>query len=219
MMHKNKAAAAPAGGAREGGRSARIHGIIDRVNKVAPGFLGNDAAEELAEWSDEALGDLENLAASLEKTPPAEPPGEEQTPPPAAAPQQPMNMAATVKDAATMKGGDVAKPKTVEEYLAEAPEEIRSVYASHKEQLRVRKVELVSGLKSAQKAYSEEELNAMTVEQLEKVQLLVSGSKPKNDFSGNGPARGQDNGEEGKIPSPPSLATRVLALRGNKQAS
>jgi hypothetical protein len=77
------------GGPAKGGRSSRISDVVDRLNAIAPGLLGDDVEEELAEFPDDAIAALEAIADQLEKTPPTEQPDDPAAPPTKATPPHP----------------------------------------------------------------------------------------------------------------------------------
>jgi hypothetical protein len=65
-----------------------------------------------------------------------------------------------------------------EEYLKSAPESIRTLVREDKARKSARREELITSLEAAQKAYTKDELTAMTLEQLEKTQTLVASVDP-----------------------------------------
>lgn len=91
-------------------------------------------------------------------------------------------------DQAELEGLRVAaaKPKTMteEEFLAAAPESIRTLVADKKAQDAKRHDELVTALKAAQSEYSEEELKALELKTLERLGKIALAPKP--DYSGKG---------------------------------
>ena len=100
--------------------------------------------------------------------------------------------AAADKEAA--KGAEVKaaeqKPKTEAEWLAEAPEHLRTLVEESKAATAAHKSALVASLKAAQKVYSSDELEAMDVAQLTKVAQLAKVTEPVSiDFSGRGGPR------------------------------
>lgn len=86
------------------------------------------------------------------------------------------------------------KPKTVEEFLAEAPEEIRTLIADKQAQDAATRATLVNVLKTAQKEYTEPELVAMDLKSLERLARLTNSVEPAHvpsapDFSGRATPR------------------------------
>lgn len=94
-------------------------------------------------------------------------------------------------------------------YLAKAPESIRSIVAQHKAATAAKKTTLVNQLKAAQAVYSEGELNAMDVPQLEKLAALAA----KPDFSGLGAQRLAAAEDANAIPAAPKLSERLAARK------
>jgi len=78
-----------------------------------------------------------------------------------------------------------AKPLTEEEFMANAPESLRSLIARQQRQETAFKAELVAELKAAQEEYSETELSAMPIEQLQRM-ARVARIEVQPDFSGRG---------------------------------
>jgi hypothetical protein len=81
------------------------------------------------------------------------------------------------------------EPETEEQYLAKAPASIRSLVERQKKQDAEQKTLLVNALKTAQSEYTEAELNAMPVEQLQRVARIAKADTPTVDFSGAGVVR------------------------------
>jgi hypothetical protein len=79
--------------------------------------------------------------------------------------------------------------KTEAQWLEEAPAHVREMIARHAEQDAATKKELVDALKTAQKTYSEDELNAMDIAQLSKISDLIQVDAPRAavDFSARNP--------------------------------
>jgi hypothetical protein len=103
----------------------------------------------------------------------------------AAAPPAPVAAApaAVVVAPAAVAVVEPAKPKTPEEeeaaYLAAAPPSIRKMIEEHKARAAARKTELVAAMQSTkQTAYSEAELQALDVPQLEKLVTLTAAAQP-----------------------------------------
>ncbi len=122
-----------------------------------------------------------------------------------------------------------SKPKTTEEFLATAPEEIRTIVTKFNAGQVARKTELVTKLKantSVASAYTEAELAEMTVDQLEKIakaaQIEVAASHI--DFSGlsvAAPASSLTATEKQAAPAPPDFSAKIRAqgAAGMKQSA
>lgn len=96
--------------------------------------------------------------------------------------------------------------------------DLRAAAGAYKRQLAAQKTALIAKLKGAQDAYSEAELQAMSVEQLEKVSKLAKvDATPERDFSGRGfPATG-DTADESDF-APPDTYGLVAAAAKAKTA-
>lgn len=116
--------------------------------------------------------------------------------------------------AAAAKAGEKTPEQERTEFFAKHPD-IEEVVTQHKAAQTAKKNDLVASLKEPVKAsYTEEELKALSVEDLEKLAGLVL--KPKPDFTGAGGPRKE--GDDKAIPAPPDMKTRVLAMRERKPA-
>lgn len=95
-------------------------------------------------------------------------------------------------------------PKTAEQFMAEAPPELRSLLTKYQKQEEAHRTGLITQLKSAQKTYTEAELNAMTVEQLEKTASLLNIEAPTTDvnYSGRVPRAAQSTEPDFTPPDP-----------------
>lgn len=112
--------------------------------------------EEEFRNSGEEEDDEETTAATPANTPP--------TPPTPSTPSSTESVAAA--------------PLTEEQYLAQAPESIRSMFAKYKAQDQARRTALISTLKSSQQVYNEKRLAAMSTDQLEEVAALTKSAIP-----------------------------------------
>lgn len=103
-------------------------------------------------------------------------------------------------------------PEEVEaEFLKAAPESIRTMVARQKAADTKRRTDLVSVLKTAQDAYTEEELGAMPLEDLERLVRVAKAAVPAPDYSGRGVPRPKEDDE-------PELAALSMAdYRKRKQ--
>ncbi len=78
-----------------------------------------------------------------------------------------------------------AKTPTQAEMLAAMPE-VKALVDREAARSEARKGELVGQLKAAQKAYTEEELKALSLDQLERIATIAKIDQPAADFSGRG---------------------------------
>jgi hypothetical protein len=104
-----------------------------------------------------------------------------------------------------MKAEAAAKMAAQASFFKENPE-IAALVAAHKNSVAARRASLVGQLKTAQKAYTEVELQALPTETLEKVALLALKEKPS--YEGAGFPRAASDGSDEEIPAPPSLSKR-----------
>jgi len=103
------------------------------------------------------------------------------------------------------------KPKTIDEYLAEAPEEISTLVRRQRASDDSRRVELITALTGGQKEYTEEELKKMKLEELERLDRALGSVAPKRvDFSGlGGPRKEESKG----APAPIDFNAKLRAAR------
>lgn len=160
--------------------------------------------------TDEQLAEVEASAESIK-------PEEEVVTPPAAPVATPVATPAAETPAATpaLPVAAAAKPLTEAEYLAQAPETIRTLVAEKRAQDAARKLQLVTTLKTAQKEYTEAELTAMDVAQLERIARVASAAVPEIDYSQRGFPRAAVTVEDEEAAPPPiDLSARIRAARG-----
>lgn len=174
-------------------KKARIEALI---NSKKLGFTADDM-EYLGTLSDERLAQLEASVQEPEPTPEPEP---EPTPEPE--PQA--------------EPGAQTEEEMEAAFMASAPQSIKDMVARAKAEEQKKRDSLVSVLKGAQKAYTEEELRAMGIDDLEKL-IQVAGVQPQPvqaavNFGGMGVPRTADSSEE--IGPPPSLADAIAKKRG-----
>ena len=105
------------------------------------------------------------------------------------------------------------KPKTEEEFLATAPESIRTLVADKKAQDEAQKGTLVTALKTAQSEYSEDELKAMDLKSLRRLANVASVEQP--DYSGRGVVPNRTAAEADVYRNPPD--GYALAIAAQKQ--
>jgi hypothetical protein len=178
---------APAEGGAAVNKQERIKALLE--NKRLP-FRPCDQ-KYLEGLPDDRLEQIETHASELE---------EELTKPTEAVPETP-----PVPAPATAAAAPPPKAKTVEEFLAEAPEEIRTLVSRQKAADAARRTELVSGLKAAQDAYTEEELNTMPLEALEKLSRVAGKATTEHI-----PPRSPEAEHKG-APAPIDMAARIAA--------
>jgi len=98
------------------------------------------------------------------------------------------------------------KPQTAEEYIAEAPTEIRGALKSMQERHDVEHARFVMELVANEKCgFSKDELEAKDVAELEKIANMVRVEKKPDDFSGSGGGQTQvnaDGDDGGDLPLP-----------------
>lgn len=128
-----------------------------------------------------------------------------------------------VGDVMVVEPKQAAEPKkapTEEEYLAAAPDSVKTIVAQHKAATAARKEQLLAAIKATgQDAFGEDELKVMSVEQLEKVARVAAAKVPPVDHTGRGGPRLEAAAEDQKVPKPPSIVERMRAARGAKGAA
>lgn len=114
-----------------------------------------------------------------------------------------------------VKAAEEKKPLTEEEYLAQAPDSIKSIVSEHKAAQAAKRTKLVNELKVAQSAYSEAELTALPTDQLEKISKITTAAAPKKDFSLSGAPRAAASAEEDEnsAPKPIDMNARIRAAQ------
>lgn len=107
-----------------------------------------------------------------------------------------------------------AAPEVTREKVLSLFPDIAAVLARDKAAGEARHAALVTALKTAAKdVYTDDELKAMSVDQLEKVVKVAGASAPVKDFSGGLPRAAS---ESEAIPPPPNMGERIKALRAAK---
>jgi hypothetical protein len=120
---------------------------------------------------------------------------------------------ADAKAEAEAKAAAAAKPVTEEEWLKGAPESIRTVIENHKKDVQAKHTRLLASLKDATKGiYSEDELKAKSVEELERIARLAQAEVPEIDYSG----KALPNEDTEQVAEAPSL---VESIRVSRKAS
>lgn len=177
---------------------AIISGIKDKLK------LSDAAAEDLANLDESTLVELAGMSVPDAKPEGAEGDGNnkdgKEPPAPPAPPAAPVAAAAKT-------------PQTEEEFLAAAPESIRNLVADAKAKEAARVTDLVKVLKGAQSEYTEDELKAKPVKELERLVRALKVNTPKVDFGVNAP-KGSE--EEGDAPKPINIEDRIKAARSKK---
>lgn len=98
---------------------------------------------------------------------------------------------------------ETAVPKTAEQWMAEAPESVKKIVKDAQDREAARKSALITTLKDkAKTAYTEAELQAMDVPQLEKVALLIGIDTPAVDHSLIAPRAARQGERTGAPPAP-----------------
>ena len=189
-------------------KKERIKALID-----SPYTLFENGDEAMLETASDARLDVFEKDASALK---------------AAAEQQVTERAAAEKAAADQAAAEAtkkaelaaaaAKPKTEDEWLKEAPESVRKVVARAAAAEAQRKSELVAKLKTAQAEYTEDELNAVDIDQLERFARMFKVNEVATpDYSGRGGPRAAAADAE-TIPAPPDMNARIRELSGKERA-
>ena len=100
----------------------------------------------------------------------------------------------------------VVEPKTIEAWMAEAPEEIREIVASARATEAKKKTNLIVGIRAATKdIYTDKELDAMNIAELEKLSRFAKVPETPKDYSGQGASRT----DESTVPSAPKLVDKL----------
>lgn len=128
---------------------------------------------------------------------------------PAAVVTAPVTPVATVVDAPV-----VPKPLTAEEFMSQAPPEIRALVERQKTADAARRADLVTTLKACQSEYPEAELQEMPLDQLERVARVAKAAVPAVDYSGRGTPR--VTGEAPQAPAPIDFNARIRTARGTE---
>jgi hypothetical protein len=184
--------------------------VMDKV-KFIKDLIANDATEFTAE--DEPW--LTSLSeAQLKKLEP------KKTPTPAPAPTPALNtasatpqadptaqaaadqarQAAAATQAAAQAAAAAAKPKTLEQYISDAPKEIQSVLSQGLKLQKDRRDHLVKGLLATNRCkFTKEQLEAKDIDELETLSQLAA----VPDYSGQAPVARQNAGDDRKAPEAP----------------
>ncbi len=101
------------------------------------------------------------------------------------------------------------EPLTEAKVLAAFPD-LKKIVDDHRTAETTKKTTLVTQLKTAQSAFSETELNAMPVDQLEKLSKAMA----RPDYTGAGAPRVAASTDSNAIPPTPDMGERIRAARG-----
>lgn len=119
---------------------------------------------------------------------------------------------ARMRTEADMKAA-AAKPMTEEEFMANAPASLRSLITRQQQQETSFKAELVAELKAAQEEYSETELAAMPIDQLQRMARMAR-IELRPDFSGRGLPRVLSNKKQDDVyANPPDPYAEAIKQR------
>lgn len=160
--------------------------------------------------SDAAAADLENLEESTlaELAGLSAPPDANADNPPADAP--PAGAAKQDPPAAAAPSYSQAKPMTTEEWMKAAPAEIRTMVANAQKREEDRKVVLTTAIRKVTEEYSEAELKAMGINELERFAKVVKANAPAEiDYSGQATVRAAEGHDDKAAPAPPDMAAMV----------
>lgn len=186
--------------AKKSGGSDLIDAIISGIKEKLG--LSDAAAADLANLEESTLVELAGMAA---------PPAPDEADPNAADPKE----GKTPPDPNAPPTTSAAAPKTEAEWLAAMPENLRSDITAQRAAQAAKKDGLITTLKAAQKEYSEADLKAMSVSELERL-VRVCGTKRQGvDFGVNVPGSAGDE-QNGAAPAPINIQER-LANRNKKQ--
>jgi hypothetical protein len=110
-----------------------------------------------------------------------------------------------------------ARPRTLEQYVTEAPPEIREVLNGALATAKAKKDATIASLKASGRcAYSDTELSALSQSDLDKMVKLAGITEPAAvDYSLSGPAP-RANADNGEIPKPAHFADRIRANRSTE---
>lgn len=111
-----------------------------------------------------------------------------------------------------------AKPKTEEEYLADAPDSVKQIVASHKAATAKRKADAIAliAASSHRDVFTKEQLEAKDADELERLARMATASA-KADNAGRGLPR--TDPEPAAAPAPISLSERIKAAAARKGAA
>jgi len=127
--------------------------------------------------------------------------------------EKPVPAVAPVAAATPEPKPEPKKPLTEEEYLAEAPDSIKTIVSEHKAAAAKRHLGLVKQIKTlAKDVYTDDELTAMPADQLDKVLKVAAASAPKKDFSGGAPRAASAEEEDNTPPAPIDMNERLRLL-------
>jgi hypothetical protein len=125
--------------------------------------------------------------------------------------------AVPVAAAAAPVPAPVVEKETQEQFLARNPD-LKKIVDRQAAQDKARRTYLVGKLKTAQTEYTEEQMNVMPIEELERTARLlkIGGPEPVNDYSGIAVPRDAAAADQTGAPAPPDQNAAIRAARGAK---
>jgi hypothetical protein len=178
-------------------KKARVAALIATLAAHGSEVCKMFTASDFEQWDDDRLATLEAKAPKAAAAPPA------------------------VAAGAATAASETPKAKTPEEeridFFSKHPD-VAAVVQEHKAAAAAKQTTLVDRLKVAQKTYTEDELKALPLAQLEKLASALSEVVPtaasgKRDFSGAGAPRAAA-GADNAPPPPIDMTARIRAARG-----
>lgn len=107
-----------------------------------------------------------------------------------------------------------AKPTTVDEYISQAPTEMREVLSEGLRAAKARREAVITTLKATNRCdYTDVELAAMSSIDLERLSKLAAAAAPQIDFTGRTVVRPTTTSDV--VDEPPSLLGAIRAFQGN----
>lgn len=172
-------------------------------------------------FTDAQLKALEDAdAAAAGSTPPAQPETPPATPPASSTPSAqapgqtgPTATPATPPASSPAESGERREAMSREDWIKAAPPEVRTLLEREEAREKATKDALVAKLKGAQSAYTETELKALSIDQLNKLAQIANVKTGPVDLSLNVP-RDAASGDDEVIPPAPSI---LKALREQKK--
>lgn len=159
--------------------------------KVKARNLTQAALEAMSDEVLEAMGDLDGAGATVPTTAPVPTPAPTPAPVPVAITEEQL-------------------PQSLRDELAES----RAIIAERKSAQAARHATLVANLKELVKTvHTEEQLKAMSVDQLESIDKLLKVNRPTADYSGQGFPTGNTT-DANRPDAPPDMAAAIRAARG-----
>lgn len=192
-------------------KAQRIKALID--NPKTPWKAADQSY--LEGMSEDRLKEVEQHAAPAEEDPTKKKENEGQ---PAAVPQQQQTTPAATPAAQPQQVAAAATEETEEQQIAKLPKSLRAMVERAQASERARKTALITTLKSAQTEYTEQELQDMPIDGLERMSRLLQAEVdvPAADFTGRGfPRAAAAVGDY--LSNPPSGYDKALEKRTRKE--